>query len=277
MREPSPSELSAESAYLDLQGVSVDYGPGTPLALIDVTMRVPHGTRVAIVGPNGSGKSTLFKALVGLLPLREGRIFIHGSPLGSHQDCVAYVPQREEVDWRFPVTVTDVVLMGRYGRRGWFRRFSQQDKDQVLFWLDRLGLKEVAKRSLSELSGGQQQRVFLARALAQEPHVLLMDEPFNGVDITTQEVMIEMLDELKRRQVTTLVSTHDLTLASERFDLVALLNRRLVAFGAPSEVFTPLNLAEAFAGQALRIQGAFVVDQCCGPDFEERKGGQRRC
>ena len=253
-----------EQLSLDIEDIEVDYGPGTPAALVDLSMRIPHGARVAVVGPNGSGKSTLFKTLVGLLPMRRGRIFIHGRPLGSHEDCVAYVPQREEVDLRFPVTVSDVVSMGRYGRRGWLKRLSAEDRRRAWFWLERLGLGALAGRPVAELSGGEQQRMFIARALTQEPHVLLMDEPFTGVDVATQEVIFELLDELREREVTVLVSTHDLRLASDRFELVALLNRRLVAFGEPREVLTPLTLAEAFAGQALRVNGTIVVDQCCG-------------
>lgn len=235
-----------------------------------MSLRLPHGSRVAVVGPNGSGKSTLFKALVGLRPLRRGRILIHGLPLGAHQDCVAYVPQREEVDFRFPVTVTDVVSMGRYGHAGWLRRLSDEDRAVVTRCLQRLGLESVADRSIGELSGGQQQRVFLARALAQEPHILLMDEPFTGVDAGTQEAMLVLLDELQSQEVTVLVSTHDLRLAAERFDLVALLNRRLIAFGSPAEVFRPENLAAAFGGQALFVDGTVVVDQCCGHEEEDR-------
>jgi len=253
-----------EPARLDVEAISVGYATGSAAALEEVGFRVPHGSRVAVVGPNGSGKSTLFKALIGLLPVRRGRILIHGLPLGSHQDCVAYVPQREEVDWRFPVTVTDVVLMGRYGRAGWLRRFSTEDRQVAAECIRRLGLETVADRPIGELSGGQQQRVFLARALAQEPHVLLMDEPFTGVDIGTQETILELLDELVSQEVTVLVSTHDLNLAATRFELVVLLNRRLVAYGTAEQVFTPANLAGAFGGQALMVNGTVVVDQCCG-------------
>ncbi len=262
-----------EPHRLDIDNISVDYGPGLPPALQDVSFGVPHGARVAVVGPNGSGKSTLFKALVGLRPLRGGRISIHGLPLGAHQDCVAYVPQREDVDWRFPVTVTDVVAMGRYGRAGWLRRLSGEDRAVVGRCIERLGLQAVAGRPIGELSGGQQQRVFLARALAQEPHVLLMDEPFTGVDAGTQESVLALLDELQAQEVTVLVSTHDLRLARERFDLVALLNRRLVAYGTAEEVFRSEHLAEAFGGQALLVNGTLVVDQCCGHEEEMRRRG----
>lgn len=247
---------------LEIENITLSYGEKTILR--DVSFDVPHGARVAVVGPNGAGKSTLFKALVGLLPLRSGRILIHGLPLGSHQDCVAYVPQREEVDWRFPVTVCDVVMMGRYGRQGWWRRPSRADHALVQRSLEEMGIADLAGRSISDLSGGQQQRVFLARALAQEPHILLMDEPFTGVDVTTQETTLRLLDTLRERQVTTLISTHDLNLAASRFDRVLLLNQGLIAYGAPREVLTQENLARAF-GSALLVteSGTLLVDECC--------------
>ena len=158
------SVLSAEPARLELRGVSAGYD--NRLILDDVSFQVPHGARVAIVGPNGAGKSTLFKVLVGLLPARRGEVLIHGLPLGAHQDCVAYVPQRNDIDWRFPVTVGDVVMMGRYGHLGWTRRPTKLDREIVLHSLAQLRIADLAKRSIGELSGGQQQRVFLARALA---------------------------------------------------------------------------------------------------------------
>jgi len=256
-------QQTGNDARLGLDHVSAGYNGR--LALEDVSLQVPHGQRVAIVGPNGAGKSTLFKALVGLLPLRRGQITIHGLPLGAHQDCVAYVPQREEVDWRFPVTVTDVVMMGRYGRTGWLGRLERADRRIVQHSLEQMGLGHLGGRSIRELSGGQQQRVFLARALAQEPHILLMDEPFTGVDAPTQETTLALLDQLKGQQVTVLVATHDLNMAAERFDQVALLNRRLVAFGSPREVFTPEHIREAFTSQALFVDGLMVVDECCPP------------
>lgn len=233
-------------------------------ALEDITLHVPHGTQVAVVGPNGAGKSTLFKTLVGLLPMRKGRILIHGRPLGHHQDCVAYVPQREEVDWHFPVTVADVVMMGRYGRLGWLGRPGRNDRAIVARSLEQMGLTDLANRPIGELSAGQQQRAFLARALAQQPHILLLDEPFTGVDLATQETTLALLEQLKAEGVTVMVSTHDLNLAAERFDQIVLLNRRLIASGPPAQVFTREAVAEAFGGQALLLNDALVVvDRCC--------------
>jgi ABC-type Mn2+/Zn2+ transport system ATPase subunit len=247
--------------YLVIEDATVSYG-GRP-ALDAVTMHVPHGAQVAIVGPNGAGKSTLFKALVGLLPLRGGRVLLHGRTPGGQADPIAYVPQREEVDWSFPVTVHDVVMMGRYGRLGWLRRPQAVDREVVTRSLDELGIADLAGRTIGELSGGQQQRVFLARALAQEPHVLLLDEPFTGVDVNAKETILRLLARLRERRLTVLVSTHDMQTAADRFELVALLNGRLVAYGPPPEVFTPEHIGTAFGGQALFLEGMVVIDQCC--------------
>jgi ABC-type Mn2+/Zn2+ transport system ATPase subunit len=255
-----------EPARLEIEDVTITYD-GAPV-LTDLSFAVPHGAQVAVVGPNGAGKSTLFKALVGLLPLNAGRILVHGRPLGSHKDCVAYVPQRGEVDWRFPVTVADVVMMGRFARQGYFGRRSKADRLAVDAALNHMGIGDLAQRPIGDLSGGQQQRVFLARALAQEPHILLMDEPFTGVDVTTQEAVLRLLDDLRSEGLTVLVSTHDLSLATQRFELVLLLNRRLVAYGPPAAVFTPTHVRQAFGGQALELGGMVVVDQCCPHEDE---------
>jgi ABC-type Mn2+/Zn2+ transport system ATPase subunit len=271
--EPARTErnqaLDLEPARLELDGVSAAYN-GQPV-LRELTFQVPHGAQVAVVGPNGAGKSTLFKVLVGLLPLRSGAVFIHGQPLGTHQDCVAYVPQREEVDWRFPVTVFDVVMMGRFGRRGWFGRPTAADKAVVTHCLGQLGIENLAGSPIGELSGGQQQRAFLARALAQEPHILLMDEPFTGVDFATQEATLKLLEQLRPAQVTVMVSTHDLTLATQRFDRVLLLNKRLIAYGTAQEVFTPESIRVAFGTKVLDLGGMVVVDDCCPPDEHEHE------
>ena len=248
---------------------SVDIGYGDKTILHDLTFSVAHGARVAVVGPNGAGKSTLFKALVGLLPVQKGRILIHGLPLNHHKDCVAYVPQREEVDWRFPVTVSDVVMMGRFDYQGWFKGASKVDKQIVEKSLAQMSMADFSTRSISDLSGGQQQRVFLARALAQEPHILLMDEPFTGVDAPTQEATLKLLDDLRETQVTAMISTHDLNLAASRFDYMLLLNHRLIAFGKSNEVMKQENLAKAFGPQLVVLpDGTAVVDDCCPPESD---------
>jgi ABC-type Mn2+/Zn2+ transport system ATPase subunit len=255
------SVTAAAAACLTLENVTVTYDGKAVLR--DVTLSVPHGAQVAIVGPNGAGKSTLFKALVGLLPVRSGVALLRDREPGKHGDTIAYVPQREEIDWGFPVTVHDVVMMGRYGQLGWFRRPGAADREVVARSLDELGIAELEKRAIGELSGGQQQRVFLARALAQEPHVLLLDEPFTGVDVGAREALLDLLDGLRGKGITVLVSTHDMETAAQRFELVALLNGRLIAYGAPPDVFTPEHLSEAFGGQALFVGGMVVIDQCC--------------
>jgi ABC-type Mn2+/Zn2+ transport system ATPase subunit len=266
-RHPRPYEsvsFPETPAYLDVEHIFVGYN-GKPI-LEDITFQLPHGKRVAVVGPNGAGKSTLFKALVGLLPLRSGDIHIHGLPLGDHQHCVAYIPQREEVDWRFPLSVSDVVMMGRYGHQGWVGRPSRQDREIVFHSMEQMGVTNLAKNSIRELSGGQQQRIFLARALAQEPHILLMDEPFTGIDNPTQETTLSLLEELKAMQVTVLVSTHDLNMAAQKFEATLLINHSLIAFGTASQVFTHENIQRAFGSQLLMMDGAVFVDECCPPD-----------
>jgi ABC-type Mn2+/Zn2+ transport system ATPase subunit len=256
-----------------LEVINASIGYGDKIVLHDVSFQVPHGARVAVVGPNGAGKSTLFKALVGLLPLKSGRILIHGLELGVHQDCVAYVPQREEVDWKFPVNVSDVVMMGRFGKLGWLRRPSSNDKVVVQSSLKQLGIAELEKKSIGDLSGGQQQRVFLARAISQEPHILLMDEPFTGVDVTTQQATLNLLDTLHDQQVTAIISTHDLNLASNRFDYILLLNKQVIAFGSPGEVMRQENLARAFGNSLLVMEnGAMLVDECCPPEEDHSHG-----
>jgi ABC-type Mn2+/Zn2+ transport system ATPase subunit len=257
-RNPAPSANAP--AHLQVAHLSVRYAHDEPPALDDVSFAVPEGTRVAVVGPNGAGKSTLFRAMVGLQTAQAGRTLVHGVPFGHDQDCVAYVPQREEVDWRFPVTVLDAVLMGRYGHLGWFRRPGQADRAAARASLAAMGLADLAERSIGDLSGGQQQRVFLARAMAQEPHILLMDEPFTGVDATTQEVVLGVLDDLAARRVTVLVATHDLNLVATRFPHVLLLNHRVIAYGTPREVFTPNHVAAAFGPQALFLEGLVLLD-----------------
>lgn len=248
---------------LEVREASVFYGGR--LALDSVSLRVPGGAQVAVVGPNGAGKSTLFKAVVGLLPLQSGEILVGGRPHGEYRGPIAYVPQREEVDWRFPVSVGDVVAMGRYGRRGWLRRLSTADRRIVADSLEQLGIVDLSQRPIGELSGGQQQRVFLARALAQEPRILLLDEPFTGVDVSTRESTLDLLVGLRAKSVTVLLSTHDLDLAAGRFDEVALLNGRLVCAGRPDVVFTREHLQAAFGGQMMVVDGkTIVVDQCCG-------------
>jgi manganese/iron transport system ATP-binding protein len=254
-------------ANIDINDVSVFYN-NRP-ALDHVTVSIPHGQQVAVVGPNGAGKSTLFKLLVGLIQPDTGYIRIHSQPLEHDVYCVAYVPQREEVDLRFPITVQEVIMMGRYHHYGLLGRPDRNDKEIVDIAMDHLGIRKLAKSALNELSGGQLQRVFLARALAQEPHILLMDEPFNGVDLSTQEATFQLLSELKNQHVTVLVSTHDLNMAATKFESIILLRHRLVAYGHPDHVMKREYLSAAFGEQLFLLDGAAMVDHCCPGDSPE--------
>lgn len=248
--------LAWDPPCLDLQEVTLGYGRDPVLQR--VSLQISAGSLVAVMGPNGAGKSTLFKGLTGLLVPWTGSIAIHGLPLGDHRHCVAYVPQREEVDWRFPVTVWDVVMMGRYSYRRRWQWPTLQDRSRVLACLDKLGILPLSHVRVGELSGGQQQRVFLARALAQDPHVVLMDEPFSGIDPATQEAMVEILLDLHRQGMTVLVSSHDFGLVSTRFERVLLLNRQVVAYGSPSEVLVPEVLKTGFGSQVMMLPGVIV-------------------
>jgi len=244
---------------LEVHNLTVSYNGSH--ALNGVTFQVHGGERVAIVGPNGAGKSTLFKALVGLLHPKAGHVQTNGAEFG-------YVTQRSAVDWSFPVTVHDVVMMGRVTKMGWLRWQRPRDREIVRNCLTQVGMLDYASRQIGELSGGQQQRVFIARALAQEATILLMDEPFSGVDAPSQEAILEILDHLRDQGVTVLVSTHDLNLAVARFDRLALLNQQLIAYGTPQQVITPQTLAAAYGGQALwrGEDYAMVLGDidCCG-------------
>jgi ABC-type Mn2+/Zn2+ transport system ATPase subunit len=246
---------------LQVHNLTVSYNGG--YALEKVSFDVQAGERVAVVGPNGAGKSTLFKAMVGLLQPKGGSVQTDGAEL-------AYVTQRSAVDWSFPVTVHDVVMMGRIGKMGWLRWQRPVDRQVVRRCLAQVGMLDLADRQIGELSGGQQQRVFIARALAQEATILLMDEPFTGVDASAQEAILEILERLHQQGVTVLVSTHDLNLAVEWFDRLALLNGRLVAYGPPREAVTPESLSAAYGGQALwrGEDYALVVGDidCCGEE-----------
>jgi manganese/iron transport system ATP-binding protein len=254
----------ADTPILEVTDVTVRYDGRS--ALKGVNFQLAQGERVAIVGPNGAGKSTLFKVIVGMLHPSEGKVRVHGHRPGGHI-CIAYVPQRSQVDWSFPVNVADVVMMGRIGKLGPLRWPKAQDWAFVHRCLDVVGMADLAGRQISELSGGQQQRMFIARALAQEAELMLMDEPLTGLDLTSQEDTFRILDELRRGQVTVLIATHDLNQAAARFDRVLLLNRRVLGLGAANEVFTPERLVAAYGGHLRLIQtdeGLIVLgDTCC--------------
>ncbi|MFT5465668.1 MAG: manganese/zinc/iron transport system ATP- binding protein [Verrucomicrobiales bacterium] len=232
---------------LEIHDLTVAYRKKPVLWGIDLA--VEPGALVGIIGPNGAGKSTLIKACMGLLPLSSGWVEVFGQPLKKNLKRVGYIPQRESIDWDFPVTAYDVVLMGRYGHVGLFRWPSRSDKNLALECLESVGMIQFAKRQISQLSGGQQQRVFLARALAQQSDVYFMDEPFAGVDAATEESIIRLLRELRAAGKTVFVVHHDLSTADEYFDQIALINQRLVAFGETADVFTPDLIQKTYGGR----------------------------
>lgn len=222
----------------------------------DVSFEIEEGKLVGIVGPNGAGKSTLIKAALGLVPMLQGKVDIYGKPYKEQRKLVGYVPQRESVDWDFPTNALDVVMMGRYGHLGWFRRPGSKEKEIALDCLQKVGMSDFVDRQISELSGGQQQRVFLARALAQDAQIYFMDEPFVGVDAATERAIIDLLNELKKQGKTVLVVHHDLATVTEYFDWLVLLNETLIASGPTDEVFTSELLQETYGGRLAVLKKA---------------------
>ncbi len=217
--------------------------------LWDIDLAIPAGKLVGIVGPNGAGKTTLIKAALGLVPLASGKVEIHGRSYEEQRHLIGYVPQRESVDWDFPVTVRDVVLMGTYGRLGWFRRPGKVEREIADRCLDQVAMSAYAKRQIRQLSGGQQQRVFLARALAQDAQLYFLDEPFAGVDAATETAIFDLLNTMRSSGKTVLVVHHDLQTVREYFDYVILLNMRLVACGPVETTFTNDNLQKTYGGR----------------------------
>ena len=246
---PAPHQTSKNQAGLYADGLTVTYRNGVT-ALTDASFAIPRGTIAALVGVNGAGKSTLFKAIMGFLPAARGEIGILGQTVKQaiKAGIVAYVPQAEEVDWSFPVLVEDVVMMGRYGHMGLLRRPKQADHDAVTQSLERVGMTEYRDRQIGELSGGQRKRVFLARALAQNGQVILLDEPFTGVDVQTEDAITALLRELRDEGRVMLVSTHNLGSVPEFCDQTVLVKGTVLNFGPTSEVFTKDNLEAAFGG-----------------------------
>lgn len=241
-----------EHDALQVERLSVAYG--SRRALEEVSFSLPRGSMLGVVGPNGGGKSTLVKALLGLVPESGGKIELLGRRVDrASRRLVGYVPQREEVNWNFPLSVLDVVLMGRVPALGLLRRHGELDRRLARESLETVGMDHHAGTRIRELSGGQQQRVFLARALAQEAEMLLLDEPVSGVDAPTQHEIFDLLRRLQAAGKTIVVTTHDLSCVAERFDLALLLNRRAVALGQPSEVFTKELLDEAYQSHLMTL------------------------
>ncbi len=251
---------------LDVQHITVRYNGRA--ALEDVTFHLHEGERIAVVGPNGAGKSTLFKVVSGVLAPSTGEVKIFGSRPRGHV-CIAYIPQRSQVDWNFPVSVADVVMMGRSAKLGPFNWPHKKDWEYVQHALETVALSDLAARQIGQLSGGQQQRMFIARALAQEAELMLMDEPLTGLDTPSQEGLLDLLDTLQNQKVTVMVATHDLEQAARHFDRIMLLNHRLIAFDTPQKVLQTELLLQAYGGR-LKLgpqgQGTMLVDDCCPPE-----------
>jgi manganese/iron transport system ATP-binding protein len=243
---PSPAEDGCPA--LTVEDLSAGY-VGNREAMTAISFDVQRGERVGVLGPNGAGKSTLFKAIVGLIPHHTGRISIHGEDCRASHNMVGYVPQHEEIDWRFPVTVRDVVMMGRLREIGWFRWPGRHDWEAVDATLARVGMGQFWDRQIGQLSGGQKRRVFIARALAQATDVLLLDEPFSGVDAAAENEIMELLDLLRAEHVSVILATHDMHMAGRAFDRLLLINRSVIAYGPPDEVFTPETLGQAYGGR----------------------------
>lgn len=223
--------------------------------LWDIDLSIPKGKLAAVVGPNGAGKTTLIKAMLGLIKPVSGGVDFSGREHSKGKKDIAYVPQSGSVDWDFPATVLDVVMMGRYGHLGWFKRPGKAEKQMALDTLEKVGMSAYANRQISQLSGGQQQRVFLARALIQQAEIYFMDEPFKGVDAQTERSIVELLKELKRQGKTVVVVHHDLQTVAEYFDWVTLINLRIVANGPVNDVFHEDNLRLAYGGGSRLLKG----------------------
>jgi manganese/iron transport system ATP-binding protein len=249
------SPRSAVAPSLSVRDITVVY-PSGAAALHDTAFELGPGTICGLVGVNGSGKSTLFKTIMGLLRPQKGEVLIGGLPVDAalRRNLVAYVPQAEEVDWNFPVLVDDVVMMGRYGHMGFLRIASATDRHKVAEAIERVGMSDFRGRQIGELSGGQKKRVFLARALAQEGQVILLDEPFTGVDVKTEDAIVALMRELRSEGRLMLVSTHNLGSVPDYCDRVVMLLNTVLAAGPTAEVFTQANLERAFGGTLRRFQ-----------------------
>jgi len=241
--------VHTEKPVLEIHDLTVSYNSKPVLWSIDLTL--PEGVLGGIIGPNGAGKSTLIKAIMGLLPMASGFVKVFDKPIDQVRQRISYVPQRESVDWDFPASVFDVVLMGRYGKLGLFKKPKAEDRDIAMSCLEKVGMSNYANRQISQLSGGQQQRVFLARALAQQADIYFMDEPFAGVDVATEAAIVELLKELRAEGKTVLVVHHDLQTVTEYFDWLIMLNMKLVASGPLQEVFTKELLQETYGGRLM--------------------------
>ena len=252
--KPCGNDLAMPPPPLEIHDMTVAYHRKP--VLWDIDLVLPERSLVGVVGPNGAGKSTLLKAVLGLVPLASGRVEIYGQPYARQRHLVGYVPQRESVDWDFPVTARDVVLMGTYGRLGWIRRPGAAERRLAEACLRQVGMEAFADRQIRQLSGGQQQRVFLARALAQDARIYFMDEPFAGVDAATEQAIVRLLQALREEGKTAVVVHHDIQTVAEYFDHAILLNMRLIACGPVARVLTRENLHKAYGGKLTLLDEA---------------------
>jgi manganese/iron transport system ATP-binding protein len=266
---PSVLGLEAVQPTVAIEGVTAGYDHRP--ALTDISLSVSPGSLLAVIGPNGAGKSTLLKLIAGIIKPWTGRLTVLGGPPGSSAGRIAYLPQAEAVDWEFPVTVAEVVMMGRYGRLGFLREPGRRDREVVRQALEKVGMVEATDRQIGALSGGQRRRVFLARAIAAEPDLYLLDEPVTGVDVTTQEDLMDVLEGEARAGKTVIATTHDLICAAQRFHQAAFINGRLVAEGPANLVLDQQLLAETYGGHILVLPGdggRVVIDDAHHHDQE---------
>jgi manganese/zinc/iron transport system ATP- binding protein len=250
----APPHTDDPTLALHVEDLTVSYAEAP--VLWDIDLNIPQGVMAAIVGPNGAGKSTLMKTVLGLIPPVAGHVLLGGVALGKARRRIGYVPQRTSVDWDFPTTVLDVVMMGLYARLGWFRRPGRAEREAALSALAEVGMAEYARRQISQLSGGQRQRVFIARALVQQADIYFLDEPMAGVDATTERTIIALLHRLRDQGKTVIVVHHDLQTVRRYFDWLVLLNVRVIAQGPVAQVYTPDNLRRAYGGQIALFEGS---------------------
>lgn len=244
---------------IEIKGLSVSYDRKRVLS--NIFLKIEQGNTYGLIGPNGAGKSTLFKSILGIIDINSGDIKVLGKEIDDVRKTVAYVPQKDEVDWDFPATVQDVVLMGRYPHKKLLQRIDNKDKKIALDAMQQLGIANLAERQIGELSGGQQQRVFIARAICQEATIFLMDEPFVGVDMTTEHKIVEIMRSLADEGKTIIVVHHDLSTVDDYFDKVILLNQRLIAYGNIDTIFTRENLRKTYASQMQILQEIGLIDE----------------
>ncbi len=244
---------------IDIKGLSVSYERKRVLS--NIYLKIESGYIYGLVGPNGAGKSTLFRAILGIIRPNSGRILINSKDIEQSRKLIAYVPQKDDIDWDFPATVRDVVLMGRYPHKRLFQRLDKNDHRIAAEAMERLGITELANRQIGALSGGQQQRVFIARSICQQADIFLMDEPFVGVDMMTEHKIVDIMRELARQGKTIIVVHHDLGSVEEYFERVILLNQRLIAYGDTSSIFTRENITMTYAPQMKILQDIGLIDQ----------------